>query len=63
MTLSSIVDAAPGPSVISAIIAGTAIFAPPMLILVPTAKEKKLCDQAVSTSFTTTDGIELQRDF
>jgi hypothetical protein len=55
------VDAAPGPAVLFAMIAGAAIFALPVLILAPTAKEKKLCDQAVSTLFTTTDAIELQR--
>ena len=31
-----------------------------MIILAPTAKEKKLFDEAVSTLFTTTDAIELQ---
>jgi hypothetical protein len=36
-------------------------FALPIIILAPTAKETKLCDQAVSTLFTTTDGIELHR--
>ena len=40
---------------------GAAIFALPMVILAPTKKETKLCDQAVSTLFTTTDAIELQR--
>jgi hypothetical protein len=33
-----------------------------MLILVPSAKEKKVCDQAVNTLFTTTAAIELQRE-
>jgi hypothetical protein len=32
-----------------------------MLVLLPSAKEKKLCDQAVGRLFTTTDAIELQR--
>jgi hypothetical protein len=32
-----------------------------MIILAPTAKEKKLFDEAVNTLFTTTDAIELQR--
>jgi hypothetical protein len=32
-----------------------------MLILAPSAKEKKLCDETVSTLFTTTDANELQR--
>ena len=61
MTLSSIVDAAPGAAVISAMIAGALIVALPMLILLPSAKERKLCDQSLSTFFTTTDAIELQR--
>jgi hypothetical protein len=61
MTLTSKIDAAPGLAVISAMIVGAAIFALPMIILAPSAKEKKLCDQAVSTLFTTTEAIELQR--
>jgi hypothetical protein len=31
-----------------------------MIILAPTAKQNKLCDQAVSTLLTTTDIVELQ---
>jgi hypothetical protein len=42
-------------------IVGAVIFALPIIILAPTGKEKKLCDQAVSTLFATTDAIELQR--
>jgi hypothetical protein len=42
-------------------IAGAGTAAIPIIILAPTAKEKKICDQAVSTLFTTTDAIELQR--
>jgi len=42
-------------------IVGAAIVALPVIILAPTAKEKKVCDQAVSTLFTTTDAVELQR--
>jgi hypothetical protein len=42
-------------------IVGAVIFALPIIILAPTWKEKKLCDQAVSTLFITTDSIELQR--
>jgi hypothetical protein len=61
MTLTSKISAAPGSTVISAMIVGAAIFALPMIILAPTAKEKKVCDQAVNTLFTTTDAIELQR--
>jgi hypothetical protein len=61
MTLTFKIDAAPGLTVISAMIAGAVIVALLMLILAPSAKEKKLCDQAVSTLFTTTDAIELQR--
>jgi hypothetical protein len=52
---------APGPSAISGMIVGAVIFALPIIILAPTGKERKLCDQAVSTLFTTTDAIELQR--
>ena len=40
---------------------GAAIFALPMLILIPSTKEKKVCDQAVTALFTTPDAIELQR--
>jgi hypothetical protein len=61
MALSSIIDAFPGPAVIFSMIAGAVIVALPMLVLLPSAKEKKLCDQSVSTFFTTTDAIELQR--
>jgi ABC-type tungstate transport system substrate-binding protein len=61
MTLTSKISAAPGSMVISGMIVGAAIFALPMIILAPTAKEKKVCDQAVNTLFTTTDAIELQR--
>jgi ABC-type tungstate transport system substrate-binding protein len=61
MTLTSKISAAPGPAVISGMIVGAAIFALPMIILAPTAKEKKVCDQAVNTLLTTTDAIELQR--
>jgi hypothetical protein len=57
MTLSSIIDAAPGPDVVLSMIAGAVLVALPMLVLLPSAKEKKLCDQAVSTFFTTTDAI------
>jgi hypothetical protein len=32
-----------------------------MLILIPSTKEKKVCDQAVTALFTTPDAIELQR--
>jgi hypothetical protein len=61
MTVISKIVAAPSPTVISGMIVGAAIFALPMIILAPTAKEKKVCDQAVSTLFTTTDAVELQR--
>jgi hypothetical protein len=61
VTVTSKISAAPGPAVISAMILGAAIGALPVIILAPTAKEKKVCDQAVSTLFTTTDAIELQR--
>lgn len=61
MTLSSKIDAAPGLTVILAMIAGAVMVALPMLILLPSAKEKKLCNQSVSTFFGTTDEIELQR--
>jgi hypothetical protein len=61
MTLTSKISAASGSAVISGIIVGAAIFALPMIILAPTAKEKKVCDQAVNTLSTTTDAIELQR--
>jgi hypothetical protein len=61
MTLTSRISAAPGPAVISAMIVGAAIAALGVIILVPTAKKKNLCDQVVSTLFTTTDAIELQR--
>ena len=61
MTLSSKIDAAPGLSVISAMIAGAVIVALLMLILAPSVQKKKLCDQSVSTFLTTTDAIELQR--
>ena len=59
MSLFSDLAAAPGPSVISAM--GALIFALPIIILAPTEKERKVCDQAVSTLFATTDAIELQR--
>ena len=61
MTLTSKISAAPGPAVISAMIVGAAIGALPVIILAPTAKVQKVCDQAVSTLFTTTDALELQR--
>ena len=61
MTPTSKISAAPGPAAISAMIVGAAIVALPVIILAPTAKEKKVCDQAVSTLFTTTDVVELQR--
>jgi hypothetical protein len=61
MTVTSKILAAPGPAAISGMIVGAAIFALPMIILAPTAKEKKACDQTVNTLFTTTDAIELQR--
>ena len=61
MTLTSKISAAPGPAAISAMIVGAAIVALPVIILAPTAKEKRVCDQAVSTLFTTTDVVELQR--
>ena len=56
MTLTSKISAAPGSPVISGMIVGAAIFALPMIILAPTTKEKKVCDQAVNTLLTTTDG-------
>jgi hypothetical protein len=55
------IAAAPGAAVISAMITGAVIVALPMLILLPSAEEKKLCNQSVSIFFTTTDEIELQR--
>jgi hypothetical protein len=61
MTLMSNIVRAPGPAIISGMMVGAAIFALPMIILAPTAKEKKVCDQAVNTLSTTTDAIELQR--
>jgi len=61
MTLTSKIDAASELTTISAMIAGAVLVALPILILLPSAKEKKLCEQAVSTFFTTTDAIELQR--
>jgi ABC-type tungstate transport system substrate-binding protein len=61
MTLTSKISAAHGSAVIPAMIVGAAIVALPMIILAPTAKEKKVCDQAVNTLFTATDAIELQR--
>ncbi len=61
MTLTSRISAAPGLAVISAMILGATIAALPVIILAPTAKEKKVCDQAVSTLFTTTNAVELQR--
>jgi hypothetical protein len=61
MTLISKISSAPAAGVISAMIVGAVIFALPSIILAPTGKEKKLCDQAVSTLFITTDSIELQR--
>ena len=61
MTLTSKISAAPGFAPIYGMIVGAAIFALPMIILAPTAKEKKVCDQAVGTLFTTTDAIELRR--
>jgi hypothetical protein len=61
MTLTSKIDAAPELTVISAMILGAVIVALAMFILTPSAKEKKVCDQAVNTLFTTTDAIELQR--
>ena len=60
MTLTSKISAAPGPAAISAMILGATIAALPVIILAPTAKVKKVCDQAVSM-FTTTDALELQR--
>jgi hypothetical protein len=41
MTVTSKILAAPGPAAISGMIVGAAIFALPMIILAPTAKEKK----------------------
>jgi hypothetical protein len=61
MTLISKFVSAPGTGFISAMIVGAVIFALPIIILAPTAKQTKLCDQAVSTLFTTTDAIELRR--
>jgi len=61
MTLTSQIDASPGLAVTSAMMLGAVIVALAMFILAPSAKEKKLCDQAVSTLFTTMDAIELQR--
>jgi hypothetical protein len=55
------IDAFPGPALIFSMLAGAVIVALPMLILLPSAKEKKLCDQSVSALFTATDAIELQR--
>ena len=43
-----------------AISSSITIAALPVIILAPTAKVKKVCDQAVSM-FTTTDALELQR--
>jgi hypothetical protein len=60
MTLVSKIVSAPGASVISAMIVGAVIFALPIIILAPTEKERKVCNQAVSTLFATT-AIELQR--
>ena len=42
-------------------IVGAVLFALPIIILVPTEKERKVCDQAVSTLFAATDAIELER--
>jgi hypothetical protein len=44
-----------------AISSSITIAALPVIILAPTAKVQKVCDQAVSTLFTTTDALELQR--
>jgi hypothetical protein len=60
MTLISNIVSAPAAGVISAMIVGAVIFALPIIILSPTGKERKVCDQAVSTLFATTDAIELQ---
>jgi hypothetical protein len=61
MTLISQFVSAPGTAFISAMIVRGVIFALPIIILAPTEKERKVCDQAVSTLFATTDAIELQR--
>jgi hypothetical protein len=60
MTLTSKIEALPGLAVISGMIVGAVIVAM-VFILAPSAKEKKVCDQAVSTLFSTTDSMELQR--
>jgi hypothetical protein len=51
ISLFSNLAAAPGPSAIFAMIVGAVIFALPIIVLAPTPKERKLCDQAVSTLF------------
>ena len=61
MTLTSKLGTAPGLTVIYAMIVGALIVALAMFMLAPIANEKKVCDQAVSTLFTTTDALELQR--
>jgi hypothetical protein len=61
MTLISNIVSAPAAGFISAMIVGALLFALPIIILAPTEKERKVCDQAVSTLFATTDAIELQR--
>jgi hypothetical protein len=60
MTPISKVTTAPGSGLIFGVMSGAAI-ALLLAVLAPTAEEKKICDQAVSTLLTTTDAIELQR--
>ena len=61
MTLSSKIGAAPGLSIICVWYWALRFLPLPMLILIPSTKEKKVCDQAVTALFTTPDAIELQR--
>jgi hypothetical protein len=61
MTSISKLSEALGSGWIFGALSGAAIVALLLVVLAPTAKEKELCDQAVSTLFTTTDAIELQR--
>jgi hypothetical protein len=62
MTLISKVSEAPGWGLaIFGIMSGAVIVAPLLVVLAPTAQEKKICDQAVATLLTTTDALELQR--
>ena len=61
MTLISKLREAPCSGWIFGAMSGAAIVALLLAVLAPTAKEKKVCDQAVSTLFTTTNAVELQR--